>query len=63
MDMSCKYIDNDWYCKSPLAKQNGEEIKCICSNYKSCFLFPPEELKDIIQPEKLNNLEKEAKGN
>ncbi len=59
MDMNCKYINNEWYCESPKAEDN--ETKCFCSNYKCCFLFPSEELKGIIQPEKLNNLEKEAK--
>lgn len=60
VDMNCDYISNDWDCQSP--KLDGAESKCICSNYKSCFLFPPAELKNIIKPEEESNLEKEANG-
>lgn len=57
MDLSCKYIDvRSGYCLSPEA--GDMKIQCFCSNYKLCIYFPKEELKDIIKPEKLRDLEK-----
>jgi hypothetical protein len=60
MDFNCKYIDKkEGYCGSP--ETDDLKIICFCSNYKDCFNFPKAELKDIIKPEKENDLEKEAK--
>jgi hypothetical protein len=59
MDMSCDYINNEWYCESP--KIEGKEFECICSNYKLCMFFPQSELRTKLPYERENDLEREAK--
>lgn len=57
IDLDCSCIDLKYGgdCRSPLAKNNN--TPCSCSNYKVCTYFPQAELENILESEKVGNLE------